>query len=57
VIDRNTRNAVWFWVFLIALLVTGFYGIRAVSTAEACDDLPKTWSWREATWECPGRRY
>jgi hypothetical protein len=57
VVSRSQRSTIWFFVFLIALLVAGFYGLRAAATADACGDLPKRWSWERATWECPVYRF
>lgn len=56
-VSRSQRSTIWFFVFLIALLVSGFYGLRAVATADACGDLPKSWNWARATWECPVYRF
>lgn len=51
-VAKTSRNTWWFFVLLIALLVTLWYGISAVRTDECSSDEPREWNWFPPKWEC-----
>ncbi len=49
---RNRRSTFWFWILLVALVLTVVVGVRFVTTAEDCGDGPKSWQWFPPEWVC-----
>lgn len=50
---RGRANSGWFWIFLIALLVSIGYGVAAYPHIDECKNSPqRTWNWIPPRFEC-----